>query len=418
MPSWLRRRLARGKGSESESETPGNRPAARGNPEPPGDLEVTEGEAGDHAARRTLFPEEHRHGGWELAEVDSAEGGAIALVAGDEALASLDLREAIYLDIETTGLSGGAGTVPFLVALGRFRGGEFEMWQGFLRGPEEERAMLCEAAARIADSAGVVSFFGKSFDRHRLEDKMRIHAIPPPFADRPHLDLYHPLRRLYGTAFVNGRLGTMERELCGVQREDDLPGSFAPAAWFDFLGGRRHRLEEVFRHNLDDVLSLVVLAAHLGRSVAETRGSGEALGGPEALRARGLARLHAGRRERPAARRWIDRALARGLADERPSRLLRADLHRLEGEWEIALPEYEELAHAEPDEIGARALLEIAKISEHRARDRPRAREAVERARRVIERAVVGSVRARLLAECDRREKRLGKGPPSPAPDG
>ena len=189
------------------------------------------------------------------------------LLAQDPTLSALALNGALFLDIETTGLSGGAGTKAFLVGLGRFHADDFELWQGFLRGPEEEAALLAECADRIRAAGAIVTFFGKSFDRHRLEDKMRVHGIAPPFKDCLHLDLYHPCRRLYGGRFADGRLATMERELAGLRRERDLPGAFAPAAWYDFLAGRAHLLEEVFRHNRDDILSLAALCGALGSVV-------------------------------------------------------------------------------------------------------------------------------------------------------
>ncbi len=409
VPAWLRRRLGR--------DAPGKGPAGDTGPRSvgePADLEVFSRDEGEHAARIRTFTADHRHGDVALGDVVEASRETIALVARDPALEGLDPTRAVYLDIETTGLSGGAGTIPFLVALGSFCAeasgcSRFEMWQGFLRGPEEERALLAEVARRIRAGDGVVSFFGKSFDRHRLEDKMLVHGIEPPFEGRAHLDLYHPLRRLYGGAFEDGRLGTMEHELAGVQREDDLPGSFAPAAWFDFLGGRAHRLEEVFQHNLDDVLSLVTLAAHLGDTVAERRAGGGSLPGPALARARGLARLFAGRRDWTEALRWVDRALERDSAKERPWLLLRADLVRRTADWGEVLPLYEEIAEGERDEIAARALIEVAKLREHRAKDFAGALDAVGRARDVIRRAVVGSRRSRLLADCDHRASRLRK---------
>ena len=36
----------------------------------------------------------------------------------DETLKEVDFTRAVFLDTETTGLAGGAGTVPFLVGLG------------------------------------------------------------------------------------------------------------------------------------------------------------------------------------------------------------------------------------------------------------------------------------------------------------
>jgi uncharacterized protein YprB with RNaseH-like and TPR domain len=93
---------------------------------------------------------------------------------------------------------------------------------------------------------------------------MRMHKLEPPFAERAHLDLYYPSRKLHRAHLPNCKLATLERAVCGVERERDLPGSFAPEAWFDFLAGRPHLLEDVFRHNADDVLSLVALCARIG----------------------------------------------------------------------------------------------------------------------------------------------------------
>jgi len=218
-------------------------------------------------ARTTSAGAAERHGALELSAALAADRLVLAREARDERIATSDPADALYLDTETTGLSGGSGTYVWLVGLGSFAAGRFRVWQGFLSEPAEERALLELVAERIRAAAYVVSFFGKSFDRHRLEDKMRLHGIAPPFAEKPHLDLYWPLRRRHRGRFGDCRLRTLERELCAVAREDDLPGSFAPAAWFDFLHGRPHRLEGVFQHNLDDVKSLATLLAHLGTEV-------------------------------------------------------------------------------------------------------------------------------------------------------
>jgi uncharacterized protein len=271
-------------------------------------------------ARRTSFEATHRHGAWGLDEALEADRRTLALLAREPALAEVDLGRALFLDTETTGLSGGAGTWVFLVGLGSFESGAFGIWQGFLSEPAEERALLEDVAERIRAAPAVVSFFGKAFDRHRLEDKMRLHGIAPPFEGRPHLDLYHPLRRLYRprvapgarTVALDARLKTLESELCGIEREDDLPGARAPAAWFDFLHGRPHELEGVFRHNRDDVLSLVALTAHLACALEEHRKGGEPVAGSACARARGIASTLARAREHDSALRWFQLAEERG----------------------------------------------------------------------------------------------------------
>jgi len=397
LPDWLKLRLARASVAPprrvvldpSAEEPPDETGLARAHERfagLPRDLEPMESERGSFALRRTWLETSDAHGAWKLDEVDHCSDGVFAALTGDRALATLRAREAVFLDIETTGLSGGAGTHVFLVGLGWFEGERFLVVQGFLRGPEEEAALLAHCAERLAGARAVVSFFGKSFDRHRLEDKMRLHGIPPPFGALPHLDLYYPCRKLYGPALPDGRLATVERALCGVERAHDLPGSFAPEAWFDFLRGRAHLLEEVFRHNLHDVLSLVVLCAHVGRTSEESRGDGRPLPGgahADAARARALAKLFAERKENELALTWLDRALERESdhARAREMRGRRAELLRKLGRRDEALAEALLVSEGGRDAPAAYAALEAARLlarAGHREQALALARRAIE----------------------------------------
>ena len=366
LPPELRRRL---NGRASARALPKPRGPAR-TLGPPRDLEEHPAAAGAFSARTTRLGIDAGHGNWSLAEVEHAVGSTLARVGGDAAFAGVEWRRAVYLDIETTGLGGGAGVHCFMIGLGSFVGGCFELWQGFLRGPEESASLLAECSRRIAEAECVVSFFGKSFDRHRLEDQMRCFGIQAPFASRPHLDLYHACRRLYGSAFEDGRLATMERELCGLERVDDLSGAHAPEAWFDFLAGREHALEEVFRHNYLDVLSLVTLCAHLGRSESEQRADGRPLGGPDLDRAQGLARCYFNERDREQALLWIRRAQERGATTEERTRrlgLFEADCLRLLKRRSEAREAYLSLSRGQ-DGVAARSLFEAARLLAREAR--------------------------------------------------
>src|SRR3546814_9879074 len=56
----------------------------------------------------------------------------------------------------------------------------------------------------------------------------------------------------------------MERGALGVVREDDLPGSQAPAAWLQYLrGGSSSKLTRAAAHNHQDVVTLAALMAQL-----------------------------------------------------------------------------------------------------------------------------------------------------------
>lgn len=360
---------------------------------------------GDVWARRMRWRSDDRHGEWTFGEVRTAERDAIALAARDARLADLDLADALYLDTETTGLSGGAGTYVFLVGIGCFDADGFALWQGFLRGPSEEHALLCEVARRLRAAPGVVTFFGKSFDRHRLEDRMRVLGIEPPFGALAHLDLYHPLRRLYGGSLPDLRLRTVEAALCGIERAHDLPGSFAPAAWFDFVAGRPHRLEGVFEHNAADVASLAALAAHLGRARAESRADGAPLAGCARTRAAAWARLcSAARRDAARAReavRWFERALERGAA--RALALDFAEHLARTGDASRALDFARACSGAPEDEIQARAWCLRANL-ERRRGDCASALTAARQALAIAERTMVGARYAAFARECRRVE--------------
>ena len=409
MPASLKARLRGGAGSGPPAGDSGGRPcrpAPLGGPltqggadglraasaAPPAALVEVRRAEGAFAVRETRVDvATWRHGGWRLDEVDAAVPSAIARLSKDAALGSMPLREAVYLDTETSGLSGGAGVYVYMVGLGWFEGSEFVSWQGFLREPGEERAMLAAVAERLRAASGMVSFFGKSFDRHRLEDKMRIAGVEAPFEGLAHLDLYHPFRRLTQGSLPDGRLQTMERELLDFHRTDDLPGSFAPAAWFDYLAGRAHRLEGVFEHNHHDVLSLAALAAYLGRSVLERRADGAPLSGAAGQRAVALAETAVDEADEL---RWIGTAFERGAAGEARRRLQvrQAHLHRRAGRVDLARQAYRgALEECSEDRYAVELLTGGSMLLERQLGD-------LTSAHRLAERAVEAGVRLGLTA--------------------
>ena len=87
-----------------------------------------------------------------------------------------------------------------------------------------------------------------------------------PLSALDHVDLLHPTRRRYRDVFENCRLGTIERRVLSIVREDDLPGSEAPGAWVDYLrSSLAKQLRRVMAHNHQDVVTLARLVIHLGR---------------------------------------------------------------------------------------------------------------------------------------------------------
>jgi hypothetical protein len=218
--------------------------------------------------RRLRYPGSARHGRWSLADARGVEFARLAALARQPQLAGVSLQDCLFLDTETTGLAGGAGTLVFLCGLAFADGDDLVLEQIFLRAFGEEAAALTFVAQRLAEHPVPVTFVGKSFDRHRLAARMTLNRVPGAVLTERHLDLYHLARRAWRGALPDVRLRTVEERVLGLARVDDLPGERAPAAFLEWVRDRTGELDRVFEHNRLDVLSLVALLVALGRGAA------------------------------------------------------------------------------------------------------------------------------------------------------
>ena len=115
----------------------------------------------------------------------------------------------------------------------------------------------------------LVSYNGKCYDAPLLATRFRLNRMGTPLAELSHVDLLYPTRRRYRGRWENCRLATIERRALNVVREDDLPGSEAPAAWLSYLrGGSALNLRRVLAHNDRDVATLAELLLHLSELTA------------------------------------------------------------------------------------------------------------------------------------------------------
>ncbi|MCA9519571.1 MAG: ribonuclease H-like domain-containing protein [Myxococcales bacterium] len=183
------------------------------------------------------------------------------------------LQNAVFFDLETTGLSHGAGNLAFLVGVGRFVGDEFRLYQYFLDDISREQAMLALLGEHFEACRHLVTFNGKSFDAHVLHNRQILHRMQPTLALTArideHLDLLHLSRRLFRGAYADTRLQTLEREELGVVRVDDVPSALIPSFYFHFLqSGEIGPLLGVIEHNRLDVLSMVTLLGRLRQMLA------------------------------------------------------------------------------------------------------------------------------------------------------
>ena len=230
------------------------------------------------------------HGAIRIEDCELKDGEALRLL--DPALASTPASRSIFIDLETTGRSGGAGTVAFLVGCGYFDVGAFQVRQFLLTSYAAERALLAAVADFLDGADLIVSYNGKTFDLPMMETRWMFHRMTVPFAGVPHFDMLHPARRLwkgrsdaapaYGGDAGGCRLSTLERLLFDVRRVGDVPGFEIPERYFRFLrSGDARPLEPVLEHNRIDLVSLAAVTARAARLAQaghdDCRDSAEAL---------------------------------------------------------------------------------------------------------------------------------------------
>jgi uncharacterized protein YprB with RNaseH-like and TPR domain len=188
------------------------------------------------------------------------------------------VEDILFFDLETTGLSGGAGTVAFLAACGRFvsprtgsagaPAGEFsalEITQFLLLDYPGEVDFL-DAVLGSLSSRVLATYNGKAFDSQILKIRCLMNGMSPPLLSQ--LDLLHPSRRLWKQVLPNCSQALIETAILGLDRSGDLPGSLAPDIWFEFLrsGGQADRAGQCQRallgicdHNIKDIFGLASL---------------------------------------------------------------------------------------------------------------------------------------------------------------
>jgi len=178
----------------------------------------------------------------------------------------------MFFDLETTGLSGGAGTYAFLVGFGSFdASGAFVTRQFVMTAPSDERPLLEAVSRDVAGAGALVSFNGRSFDAPVLETRYLFHRLEWPGSRVPHLDALYPARRFWsGDEGTSCSLVTLERQILGVGRAGDVPGFEIPARYFQFVrSGDARPLAAVLEHNRLDLLSLAGLTARLLQLLAD-----------------------------------------------------------------------------------------------------------------------------------------------------
>lgn len=356
-------------------------------------------EYGSFYTAESRHPVSALHGGCSLAEVLNVRPGILSMLCGEDRTAAVERLG--FLDTETTGLSGGAGTVAFLIGVGCFEGSDFVVRQYFMRDYDEETAMLHELDRLLSDCSGLVTFNGKSFDWNLLQGRFIANRLRPVFRDPVHIDLLYPSRRIWGLKLESCRLSSLEENILGEVRVDDIPGPAIPGVYFKYLEDRNaSEIKRVIKHNELDILSMVSLLVKISAMLESPLVQAD--NGYELL---GLGRIYEIRGEHDLVVDCLEICSRSDILSVRTAAVKRLTyLYKKSGSYDKALKHWKDMASG----TGIHnlfPLVEMAMYYEHREKDVAKALECVEKAIHLCLKA--GLTDQRQFPQLRKRQERL-----------
>jgi hypothetical protein len=382
-------------------------------------------------------------------EMCSPDARSLALLlpqstgATDSLPLAMDPSRWLFLDTETTGLSGGTGTYAFMVGIAWWEAGGLQVEQFFMRDLDEEHSLLLELSERIKQRPVLVTFNGKSFDWPLLDTRYRMTRSFAEFKPQMHLDLLHPARQLWRLRLGSVRLRDLERHVLGGHgraldwtRHDDIDSSRIPQMYFDYLReGIAEPLVGVFRHNQMDLRGLAALFGKILSLLNTGNGIPDAAKSEthDPIDVLGLSRLMRKRGHSTRARELYESALSFGLprSVERLAQMELAQIAKRESDYTRAISLWDALRETPGAKKRSRAALlaedaqqalesaisaaeQLAIYYEHRARQPKRALDLILAARTELQQAqrdkIIASDRAdRIEVRLARRVQRLEK---------
>lgn len=220
--------------------------------------------AGVFVKKEQLYPFDYQHGKVRFERQIAIE----TLHRSARIKYDLDaLDRMLFIDTETSGLAGGAGTFAFLIGVGVFQNDGFFLQQLIIRDPSEELAMLLYLSDLITPETIFVSFNGKSFDIPLIQNRFIINHLQLRLRELSHLDILQVSRKLWRRTLASCALKDLETAILEFSRsDDDVPGWMIPDIYFEYLRtGDPAKLADVIYHNAQDIVSLAALMIRISQ---------------------------------------------------------------------------------------------------------------------------------------------------------
>jgi uncharacterized protein YprB with RNaseH-like and TPR domain len=199
--------------------------------------------------------------------VDLLDSNKYSKKCRDNILKSISLTEPEnfkFMDIETKGLSN----VPIiLIGVAEIKGNNIVASQYFLRDYTEEANIIDAYLSHLDEDSVHVTFNGKTFDVPFIKNRCIYNRINADL-DLAHLDLMYFTKNLWGEKLPNCQLQTIEKELFGIERHEDVPGQYIPGYYDTYLQQDNvGPVVPIIEHNAQDIISLASFLEKMYRDV-------------------------------------------------------------------------------------------------------------------------------------------------------
>lgn len=368
---------------------------------------IYEDEEGKCFIIENSYPLTYIYGGCSLGDILAFDQSSIRRLSSDidnEHINDLDIRDLIFFDIETTGLSGGVGTVAFLVGTGFFEEDAFVVRQYFMRDYDEEVTMLNALNKLFGSHKGIITFNGRAFDWNIIQSRFTYNRIRPRFGggDIIHVDLLIPARRIWKEKLQSCSLSSLEENILDEYRTDDIPGMLIPQVYFKYLLDRDARdIKRVLKHNELDILSMVSLFSKinsmLDSPLCNTSCEQELIG---------VGRIFESAGETDNLINCYEKCMeSEDLVIKNKALKKLSQVYKRNGDYQKAICHWESMAMHQ-NLFSIYSLVELAKYYEHKAKDPEKALEMTEKAVQIYLRMGIGEESA-YLYELKKRLERL-----------
>ncbi len=196
-------------------------------------------------------------------KVISTEKGTCYHIESQEMMNSINIGDtkSLIFDIETLGFS----SVPIiLIGLAHVHDNNILIDQYLSRSPREEPAMLAAFVNHLRENDTIITFNGTRFDIPFIQDRLSHHKIEGSLYSKTHHDALPLSRYEWKKKLPNCKLGTLERYVLGIERDDDVPSRSVPDFYRTYIAQNNvGPLIPIIGHNRQDLITLARIFSKL-----------------------------------------------------------------------------------------------------------------------------------------------------------